>query len=240
MNTTIQKMTNTIQNIKIDESSLGIIELTSKYPFELFTVDKIKKLTKTNYATAYRKVDLLVNLGVFSKTMYGMASQIRIDLSKEKTISILSLIEAKKLEMFAKKLKEIVRRSIKEIMNDAENLSEFKCIVIFGSYAKGTQTKESDLDVLVIYEPSTIAVSLLKDRFEYYIKGIKDFIMGVFKTNELRAGVKINPIIVSGEEHREMILDKRINVAKEALSSHIILKGHSAYWQEIAWCTNAK
>ena len=235
MNTTIQKMTNTIQNTKIDELSLDVIDLVSKYPFESFTIDKIKELisknTKTNYATIYRKVDSLVNQGILSKSKYGMASKININLGNEQTLSLLAFVEAKKLEKFLNKLKGNLSISMNEIIKDTT--PENKCIIVFGSYAKGNQTKESDLDIFEIYEPSKY---VQPQNFDYYIDGLKKSIRGMLKTSELRGGPKINPIIVSSSEHKEMILNKEVNVAKEVLLNHIILKGFSEYWREIAIC----
>ena len=239
MNTTIQKMDNTIQNTKIDELSLDIIELLSKYPFEYFTIDKIKesisKQTDTNYATIYRKIESLVNQEILNKSMYGMASRIRINLDSPKTISILSLIEAKKFEKFFNGLKGSLFTSMNEIIKDTANLSEFVCIIIFGSYAKGTETKNSDLDIIVIYTLPSLR-KLLPEQYSKYNEDIKHSMMGILKTSELKGGPKVNPIIIGNGEHEDMMLDKEINVAKETLLNHIILKGFSEYWREIANC----
>lgn len=224
------------QNIKIDEMKLKIVEIVSKSPFEYFTIEKINKSVagKTNYPTIYRKVDSLIKEGILSKSMYGMASQIKINLKNEKTISLLSLVEAKRFELFFGKLKGALAASIYEITKDTKDLAEFNCILIFGSYAKGTQTKDSDIDMLIVYEPSKF---IHKNLYEQYIKEIKSSMIGIIKVNELRGGAKINPIIVSGEEHKEMIANKEKNVGKETLLNHIVLKGYSKYWTEISRCT---
>lgn len=232
MNTIIQKMNNTIQKLKIDELMLKVIELVSKFPFEAFTVDKIRKsIRTTNYATMYRKIDYLVEQKILSKSMYGMASQIRINLQNENTISLLSLIETKKFEQFFIRLKGNLFTSINEIIKDTRMISEFKCVLIFGSYAKGAQTAKSDLDLLVIYEASSL---IHKENYEHYVNEIKKSMRGIIKTSELRGGPTINPIIVSTEEHKEMILNKEHNVGKETLLNHVILKGYREYWEEIA------
>lgn len=239
MDTSIQKMDTTIQDTKIDELSLIIIELLSKYPFELFTIDKIKesisKQTDTNYATVYRKVESLVNQGILTKSMYGMASQIRINLDNTKTISILSLIDAKKFEKFFYGLKGGLFTSINEIIKDTANLSEFVGIIIFGSYAKGTANKNSDLDMLIIYTLPSLR-KLLPEQFSKYNEDVKHSMMGIIKTSELKGGPRINPIIIGNGEHEDMILDKEINIAKETLLNHIILKGFNEYWRQIAIC----
>lgn len=237
MNTIIQKMNSTIQNTKIDELSLDIIELVSKYPFETFTVDKIKELiskqTDTSYATIYRKIESLVGQGILSKSKYGMASQININLDDERTVSLLALIESKKLEKFLNKLKGLLSISINEIIKDTKDTPEDKCIIIFGSYAKGIQTKNSDLDILVIFVPSPY---IQQQNLNSYVESLKQSMRGMLRINELKGGPKINPIIVSSSEHKEMILNKEVNVAKETLLNHITLKGFSEYWREIAIC----
>ena len=228
-------MNNTIQNIKIDEIRLKIVETVSRTPFEEFTIEKIKENIdeKANYPTIYRKVDSLIKEGILSKSMYGMASQIKINLKNEKTISLLSLIETKKFELFFSKLKGVLLTSINEVTKNARDIPEFKCVLIFGSYSKRTYTKKSDMDILVIYEPSRF---IPKENYEVYIKEIKSAMIGAFRVNELRGGPKINPIMVSSEEHKEMITNKEINVAKETLINHLILKGYSGYWREISEC----
>jgi hypothetical protein len=69
-----------------------------------------------------------------------------------------------------------------------------------------------------------------QNKLDEYIKEIKKSIMGIIKTSELRGGPNINPIIISKKEHKEMISNDEINVAKEALSDHMILKGYNDYW----------
>ena len=168
--------------------------------------------------------------------MYGMASQITLSLGSEKTLSVLSLIEAKKLEKFLNGLKGVLFTSINEIIKDIAPLSEIRCVVLFGSYAKGTQTKASDIDILVVYEPPSF---LAPDLLALYTEEIPKSVRGILKRSELKGGPKIHPFIVTGADHADMILNKEINVAKEALSHHVLLKGLSEYWREIAGCGHA-
>lgn len=224
-----------MNNIKIDEMGLSIVETMSRSPFESYTIERIRSLIgrNANYPTIYRKTGSLVSEGILSKSMYGMASQIRIDANSEKAISILSMVEARKSESFFGKLKGILLTSMREIVNDTINIPEIKCIMIFGSYAKEKENRNSDLDLLVIYEPSSF---MPKESYENYVNEIKRSIMGIIKINELKGSPIMNPIIVTSEEHRDMILNKDINVAKEALPAHIILKGYGDYWREVLGC----
>ena len=224
-----------MNNTKIDDLKLMIIELISKTPFEKFSVDKIKNLIiqnriKTNYATIYRKVDSLIEQNILIKSMYGMTSEIKINFQSDHTLSLLSFIENKKLEFLLENLVGNMKMSLQEIKKDIKDIMELKCVLVFGSYAKGAQRTNSDLDILIIFETSI----LVKNK--NYEEDIKSSIRGILKTSELRGSVKINPIIVNSLENREMILNSENNVGKEALLNHVILKGHTEYWREVAKC----
>ena len=105
--------------------------------------------------------------------------------------------------------------------------------MIFGSYAKGTQHKNSDLDLLVIYDVPDVVKNWGEEQKENYIRDTKKSITGILKTSQLRGSPNINPIIVSSDEHKNMIINNEDNVAKESLLNHIILKGYHEYWLDI-------
>ncbi len=238
MDNSIQNMNKTIQNKKISELSLIILDLLSKNPFKVCTIDEIKENLikiniKTNYATVYRNVDYLVKQGILLKEKYGMASKIKINCSNEKTAPLLSLIDTKKFENFFSKLNGFLLTTVREITSDVRGINDFRAVLIFGSYAKGTQHKNSDLDLLVIYDVPNVIKNWGEEQKENYIKDTKKSITGIFKTSQLRGGPNINPIIISSDEHKEMIVNNENNVAKETLLNHILLKGYHTYWLDV-------
>ncbi len=231
-------MNNTIQNEKITEISLRIVELLSKTPFKLFTIEKIKENLvknkfKTNYATVYRNVDRLVRQGILTKKKYGMASQIQINGANEKTVSLLSYIETRKFDLFFSKLKGVLLTVLKELISDIKGINDLKTVLVFGSYAKGIQHKASDLDLFVVYDIPNVIGEWGNEQKENYVNNIKSSIIGIIKSSQLRGGVNINPIIVSSNEHKEMIINNEYNVAKETLLNHVILKGPYQYWLDV-------
>jgi predicted nucleotidyltransferase len=83
--------------------------------------------------------------------------------------------------------------------------------VSFGSsYAKGTQTAKSDVDILVINEKGE-----RKPDFSRYET--------IFK-------VRINPNYVTPEEFTAMLKESEENVGKQALKNHIILYHPELFW----------
>ena len=83
--------------------------------------------------------------------------------------------------------------------------------VLFGSYAKGMQTERSDIDLLIITPTGKTTAS--------------------FASDELLFKKKINPIIVTPEEFKEMLNDKEETVGKQALKDHILLSGADDFWR---------
>ena len=84
--------------------------------------------------------------------------------------------------------------------------------LVFGSYAKGTQTKDSDIDILVVGESNTRR----------------------FSKQQLLFKKQINPITITHEEFAAMLRADEENVVKQALRDHIILSGHEAFWKEVS------
>ncbi|MBR9692873.1 nucleotidyltransferase domain-containing protein [Candidatus Woesearchaeota archaeon] len=80
--------------------------------------------------------------------------------------------------------------------------------LLFGSYAKGTATATSDIDLLLI-----------------------DAEKHSFTKHETLYKKKINPMFITKEEFVLMLKERDENVAKQALKHHIVLKNAAAFWK---------
>ena len=106
-----------------------------------------------------------------------------------------------------------------EISKLAEKfISEIRSIVLFGSYAKGTAKRRSDIDLLFI-------VSDLKD------KSLRDSIERESASYQYSHNIKISPLITDIEEFKKMLKSKELNVGKEVKESGISLYGHEFFWR---------
>lgn len=195
--------------MNITKLSVEFLEYLSKRPWSYYTILKLSKELNTSYPKAFRTTEILRKQGLVKKEKYGNASSIRINLS-DKTTHLLSYIEAEKRERFLQKFVLNIDLSI--------------CLV-FGSYAKNSQKKGSDIDILLIQNNYSIKPE------DFYNKAIN-----TIKTAELTTPVSINPVIITSEEHCRMLKSKESNVAQEALENHIILAGENEYWKEIVRC----
>ena len=91
---------------------------------------------------------------------------------------------------------------------------------MFGSYAKGTATKQSDIDLLFI-------VSNLKD------KKLREAIERESASYQYSHNIKISPLITNINEFKEMLKSKELNVGKEVKESGVSLYGHELFWRII-------
>jgi predicted nucleotidyltransferase len=100
---------------------------------------------------------------------------------------------------------------LREIKNKLK--SKLFVLLIFGSYAKKTQTEKSDIDLMFIVSDGK------EEQFE------KD------TDNALRLlPLPIHHMVFSEKQFLEMLDSKESNVGKEALNNNIILYGVEAYY----------
>lgn len=86
-------------------------------------------------------------------------------------------------------------------------------MLVFGSYAKGTETKDSDLDLLII-APTREDIPALEQAAQHYTKAKKGI------------------VVVDVQGFIEMMKNpKTLNVGNEAKKHHIILYGAEQYYQ---------
>jgi predicted nucleotidyltransferase len=237
MNSFIQKMNNNNQKFKVDEKSLEIVKYLAKEPNKIVTTENIfeemKKLGwKTNYPTVFRKVDSLINQNFILKEKYGVANRLQLNLNNDMTKLLLSLFEVNNRDLLLNKLRGSLRINVMKIIESLEINPIIKTIIIFGSYAKKKERLNSDLDLLIICENLSYK--------KYGKKNIRNEIIQILKTAELRTNIKFNPIIVNINEYCEMLKNNENNVGKESLLDHIILYGEYEYWRGISKCYQKK
>jgi predicted nucleotidyltransferase len=87
-------------------------------------------------------------------------------------------------------------------------------LVVFGSYARGTMTKRSDLDMLLV----------IPDR------KFEDTIETAVKSARALSNVSVHDVVVTYTEFAEMLRETKINVAKESLEARYIGYGAEAFY----------
>lgn len=196
---TTKNLTTKRGNMKLE---LKIVDLLARNTERKFTINEIAKSLKEYYSFVHRTVNKLIKDGVITKEKAGKSYLCFVNLENEKTIALIQLSEIeKKIEFYGsnKELKLILEDFIKSAKSTVNPVS----ILLFGSYVKGTATKESDIDILLI---STSKTGIDKITKEVYAK----------------FGKEINAIAMTPEDFKKQ---KDEALIKEIIKDHNVLYG---------------
>lgn len=185
------------------DNQLKIINHLGKNLKKSFTMHELSKLVKIPYATFYRTVKKMTDL-IITETV-GHSKTVKINRENPNLKSYLTISSDQENKEYLKN-QPIIRKIAAEIRNK-------DIILLFGSYAKGTETKSSDIDMLIINKDGKRSVS--------------------FSKYELLFKKKINPIFMTLKEFKLMLKDKEENVGKQALKNHIILNNPESFWRGV-------
>ncbi|MGC8812550.1 MAG: ArsR family transcriptional regulator [Candidatus Aenigmatarchaeota archaeon] len=113
-------------------------------------VSELMRKTKVSQKILYQHLEELKKVNIIKEEVIGAKPQIRAiypELGSENGKLIFSLIESQKKEEFFSKYKNLKGPFLHLVQNLPKNVA---CVLIFGSYAKFSATRESDLDLLFI------------------------------------------------------------------------------------------
>lgn len=185
-------------------------ELTKK-----FTIRKISILTKLSYDATYRHIHFLVKEKALNEEKVGVYSNISINLQSDSAKKIIEKISLKKTEKFLKQ-DVVLRKMLIELVDESKKTipNELLSIVLYGSYAKGTQKEDSDVDILFLV--SSFKVSEQLER--------------VCNAVERRYGKKLSSLITTPIELKKMIQSEKPMVAHEILLDGVVFYGYEKYY----------
>ena len=181
-----------------------IVNYLGKNPGEKYTMHELSKKLNIPYASFYRTIESIKDLLILEKI--GKAKVIRLNKKNPIVKAHLIISSDEERKDYLKKY-PVINKIYQEL-----NTNDI--IVLFGSYAKKTQTEKSDIDLLIINKEGKRTISFTK--YEILFK------------------VKINPIFITKNEFKLMLRDNEENVGKQALHNHIVLNNPGAFW-ECAW-----
>lgn len=182
------------------DTSLKIINYLGKHIGDSFTMHGLSKAIRIPYATFHRtiqKMDNIININVV-----GQSKTISLNRDNTAIKSYLVISSEEEKKQFLNK---------QPVLNKITSELRVKDIVIlFGSYAKGTQKEDSDIDLLIINKKGDKSIS--------------------FSKYEILYKVKIHPLFITKQEFVYMLHEDMENVGKQALKEHIILQNPENFW----------
>ena len=198
---------------------LKIIGLMRKGLDKGLTILEISKRLKIGYRPAYNHIAEMEKEGITKVERIGSSKQCKLNLINPKTRHLLESLDLIRKEEIYKentKLKVIIESLILKITENF--ISDVHSIVLFGSYAKGTATKQSDIDLMFV-------INDLRN------KSIRESIERESASYQYSHNIKVSPLITDIEELRKMLKAKELNVGKEAKEYGISLYGHEMFWR---------
>ena len=198
----------------MDDIRLKIIKQYERNPKASFTINQISRALGATYSYVYKNILRLVEEGVLKRVKKGNTSLCSLNLKSDRTRLMLAAASQETRDRYSRN-KKLISKLINGLVESLKSKVDLRMVVLFGSYAKGTEGKDSDVDLL-----------LISDKEEMVHREIG--------TLEMKYGKSINPVIVTEEMFVRMLKDEKQNVAKEALLDGVIFFGFEKYWMLIS------
>jgi len=177
----------------------SILKLLIENQGEIFSIRKISQLRKINYKSAYNVMIKLKSEGLVDFQRVGNATN--CSFSKNFNSSVFNVEYERR--------NELIKNSNFRVIYESLNKISFPFIVLlFGSHAKKTATKHSDIDLMIISDnPKKIheAISLIP--------------------------LKIQAIPLTPQEFCSMAKSREFSVVSEAIKKNIIIIGIEDYYR---------
>lgn len=183
-----------------------IIKFLIEHKNEELSIRSISKFLKMDYKTVYSIIKRLEKELLVKIETFGPSSRVKLNIIVHPFI-FEAEFERKK-EILKDKDLAVMLSSFKRAIK-----SKLYVLLLFGSHAKKTQTKSSDIDLMFICPDG------LEDAFEK-------------KVSEVARSMPLHlhPLVFSENQFVEMINAKAPNVGQEALKNNIILYGIEQYY----------
>ncbi|MDD4878025.1 MAG: nucleotidyltransferase domain-containing protein [Candidatus Nanoarchaeia archaeon] len=199
-----------VNNTSITKAECNIIAFFLSNIQKEFGIREISRNTKTDYKNTYSIVQKLVKKGVLLKRRQANLDLCSLNLKGD--FGEICFVEAMRARIFRAK-----HRMINEFFNAAMEKARYMhySIVVFGSFAKGKETKSSDLDILVIAPEKSAAEEIVR----------------ILNAESVTIAAGIHAMAISTSDFISNLADKKPNVITEAFKSHIIITGAESFYK---------
>ncbi|MBM3304083.1 MAG: hypothetical protein FJY76_03220 [Candidatus Aenigmarchaeota archaeon] len=189
----------------LKRSNVGILDMFRKDIFLSKPIMQIAALLRKPYPKVYSSMRELVAAGIIAINKVGMSNLCRLEMSQE-AISILSFLDEQ--EALQRKIPNINKiLSFKEFLDDI--------IIVTGSYAKGKQTKGSDIDIVVIMKGNPASKQRLLENLTSLMTP------------------RMHVVAISYNDFIGMLAGKEDNYGKEIFKNRLIFRNAKRYYELI-------
>ena len=173
-----------------------------------FNIKEIADKLKRPYVKIHNSIKRLGNKNIIKEEVKGKSHYCSIDYKNN--IGIVCFINSQKSKEFLQKNKKI-GLIIKDIITNIK-IPNYT-LLLFGSYAKNSADKHSDVDLAIITSSED------KEEIERIISSVKRL-----------SSLEIHSLEFTYDDLIEMLKSKETNVGKEIVKKHIIFKGCEQFY----------
>ena len=198
---------------KMNNGKEKILETLYKNKLKKLYFSEILRETNLTPNTTLKHLNNLNNLIKTKKTKAH--TFYKLNPCNPQIYSILSYFDYKRLNS----LEPTRKRAIIEFLNNLKTIPIIT--LVFGSTAKKTYTKKSDIDILIVYNK-------------------KENINKIKHKIEAITGISIQSFIIDFNYFKEQILINEDKVITHAIKTGFVVQGHYMFYKEILKCNIGK
>jgi len=196
-----------------------IIRLFYDNLYAQFTINELAKRVGISYSYVYRQIEHLQNKDIMIIEQRSNRKYCRPNYNNPEVKTSFVKISNQIAQDFLKKRDKIFF-VVEKLLSILPKKTDYNLlsIVLFGSLAKSTDFKKSDIDLFIIIPSKKKYDEAIDMECAALSKGF---------------GIEINPVISEPTNLLTMLREKEQNVAKEILKNKIILFGAEKFWELI-------
>lgn len=176
-------------------------------PYRELSYVEIKRYTKgRSNSVVQSALAAFLEEGVVSKRLVGRIPVYKPVLSTPLTLAYFQVLVRRRFS-------KVVSRSLKLVSEGLAGVP-FKSVVVFGSYAGGTQTEKSDLDIAVFVRTSD-DVALCKS--------------GLYAAKN-KSLLELDAHVITAAEMKEMLLADYENLGKQIACKHLAVQNAEVFY----------
>lgn len=177
-----------------------------------FAIREIARQTKIDYKLVHSTIQKLVQKKVLIKKRHANIDLCSLNLKADLTATY--YVEMLRAKEFLGKHSDM-KMFFANVLGNMKAL--YYTLVVFGSFAKGKETRASDLDMLIIAPTRAIGeeVERMMNHESLFLKR------------------KIQSIVLDEGEFVENLASKKLNIVTEAFKSHIIIAGMEGFYNGV-------
>ena len=182
-----------------------------------FTINELATKTDISYSYVHRQVEELKDKGILIVTQHTNRKYCKPNYNNpEVRVGFVKISDQIAKDFLKKRDKAFfVAEKLLSILPKKTDFNLLS-IILFGSMAKGTDFKKSDMDLFILVPSKTKYDEIIDMECAALSKGF---------------GIEINPIISEPSNLLTMLKDREENVGKEIIKNKIIFFGAEKFWE---------